>query len=221
MGEKIMRKNIIFIVLLLICIFNTSCTHNRLTNKGTEYKQLIDSLQNAYTLTICYKSYRVKEGCTVCDYVNLERWNKSIEDYRNDSIALDKAIIDFYSKDQNFIKYLIDYKKVKSRFSNFTGFSNNNLLFVKDARIFLKIGQFYRKPKNCCLDLILNYYLSTNPKKIKLLLNIDYIIDNKIQTKYLYKKLDKIFEKYGYADKENIRKAILEDFGSCIIMEGM
>ncbi|MEI6090480.1 MAG: hypothetical protein WCR42_08525 [bacterium] len=208
-----MKLNMIFIVLLVICIFNTSCTQNRFTNKDTEYKQLIDSLRCAWTLSICNKT-----GVGIkCRYERLDQWNKSIEEYKNDSTALKKAIKSFYAKDSTLIKYLKGFKKVKRNFPNFEHFSNRNFLLESDNLPLFNIIDFYHQKNNAYLDLILNYYLNTDHTSIKLLLNVHkYML-----TEDLYNRIEKIFEKYGYADKEKIRVAILEDFGSLIALEGM
>ncbi|MEI6090481.1 MAG: hypothetical protein WCR42_08530 [bacterium] len=208
-----MKKDIIYLVILVICIFNTSCTQNRYTNKDTEYKQLIDSLRCAWTLSICHK---VSAG-TECRYEGLDMWNKSMEVYINDSTALKKAIKSFYANDSNLIKYLKSFKKVKKRIPNFEHFSNRNFLLESDNLPLFNIIDFYHQKNNAYLDLILNYYLNTDHTNIKLLLNVHkYML-----TEDLYNRIEKIFEKYGYADKEKIRVAILEDFGSLIALEGM
>jgi len=216
-----MKYNIIFIVLLVSCIFNTSCTHNKLTNKETEYKELTDSLRKAWTLSICYKVYRADTTCTYCRYDGLKQWNKNMEDYKNDSTALSQAILSIYSKDSNYIKYLKSFKKSRRDFPNYEHFTKRNIPMESDHWNVWKISKFYSPRNNAYLNLILNYYLNTEQKSIKLLLFVDYITDNKILTEDLYERLDKIFEKYGYEDKEKIREAILEDFGACIILEGM
>ncbi|MEI6090482.1 MAG: hypothetical protein WCR42_08535 [bacterium] len=217
-----MKINMIFLVLMLLCGFITSCSQNNYAIKNPEYKQLIDTLRYAYTLNICYKSHRSKEESTICDYENLNRWNKSIDEYRNDSIALKNAIKSFYSKDSNLIKYLKSFKKVKKRIPNFDYFSNINLIFYSgDINVIIDLSKFYSKKNNAYLDLILNYYVNTDQTRIKLLLNCYVIKDSRISAEDLYGRLDKIFEKYGYEDKEKIRVAILEDFGSCITLDGM
>jgi hypothetical protein len=77
-------------------------------------------------------------------------------------------------------------------------------------------NEYFSKMNNVALTLILNYYLNTEQKTIKLLLDAVYVMKNSIATEDLYQKLDKIFEKFGYEDKDKIREAILKDFGKCI-----
>ena len=212
-----MMKIIIILVLLTICVINTSCTNTSYSNKNVEYKELTDSLRKAWTLSICYKVYRVDTTCTYCRYYGLKQWNKNMEEYKSDSTALKKAIKSIYAKDSNFIKYLKSIKKSTKHFKNYEYFSKINIPMESNLLEVWNISKFYCLRNNAYLNLILNYYLNPDHTTIKLLLNVHLYI----KTEDLYNKLDKIFEKYGYADKEKTRKAILEDFDNLIVLEGV